>query len=147
MRRRYGIDKKQLASVCYGIWPEAEHIPADRHSHKTCSVRGLLCRLSLLWTERRRGARVCLCCHSASVLAPSDTPKQPPFSFSLLLWLTHTLPFEVVGKKKKSSRGHIGSVFLSMLSPFSAVAAAALVYSQPLVNTFYLTASFYDISL
>lgn len=29
--------------LCFGIWPEAECIPADRHSHKTCPVRGLLC--------------------------------------------------------------------------------------------------------
>ena len=31
-----------------GMWPVAECIPADRHSHKTCSVRGPLCCLPTL---------------------------------------------------------------------------------------------------
>lgn len=50
--QKAGIDENQIATstawMCVGIWPEAECIPADRHYHKTCPVRGLLCHLPAL---------------------------------------------------------------------------------------------------
>lgn len=45
--------------MCCGIWPKAECIPADRHSHKTCSVRGLLCRLPCSESEPSTGEVAC----------------------------------------------------------------------------------------
>ena len=66
-----------------GIWPEAEYIPANRHSHKTCSVRGLLCCLPALNRAQERSL--------PSVFAAIPHQRSPlqtrqnnlPFSFSV----------------------------------------------------------------
>lgn len=42
------VTKSSTAWECWGIWPVAVCIPTNRHSHKTCSVRGPLCCLPAL---------------------------------------------------------------------------------------------------
>lgn len=76
--------------MCCGIWPVAECIPADRHSHKTCSVRGPLCRLPALSRAQESSL--------ASVFAAIPHQRSPlqtrqnnlPFSFSVAHTHTHT---------------------------------------------------------
>lgn len=85
--QRVVIDENQIATraawMCAGIWPEAECIPADRHSHKTCSVRGLLCRLPALNRAQESSLPSVFAAIPHQCSALQTRQNNLPFSFSV----------------------------------------------------------------
>lgn len=70
---------------------ETECIPSDRHSHKTCSVRGLLCHLPALNHRTQESSLPSVFAAISHQRSPPQTHQNSlPFPFSVVHTHTHT---------------------------------------------------------